>query len=94
MSIIDPPLSGATQVIITLSGSHIVVGAIGVSGIWAAKILTAGLENALNPYIFLASTLNEYVNPWVSYVAMNELVVKPETKRVKLGPTALSYQIL
>jgi hypothetical protein len=44
----DPPLSGANQFIVTWSKLNMDCGAIGVSGIWAAKIVTE-LEKALKP---------------------------------------------
>jgi len=58
----EPPLSGVDQDIITLSGFHVVVGALGFAGTYAVRILTV-FENSLNPYAFLASTLNWYVRP-------------------------------
>jgi len=42
----EPPLSGALQVTITLSGLHIVVGADGCAGTWAERMLTT-FENVL-----------------------------------------------
>jgi hypothetical protein len=44
----EPPLSGAFQVTMTLSGLHVVVGANGCAGTWAARILTT-LEYVLYP---------------------------------------------
>jgi len=48
--------------IITLSGFQVVVGAVGVAGTYAVRMLTV-FENKLYPYTFLASTLNLYVKP-------------------------------
>ena len=60
----EPPLSGSDQFIVTISGDcdHCVVGAEGWAGSWAAKIETT-FDKALNPYWFLACTLNWYVDP-------------------------------
>jgi hypothetical protein len=41
----------------TLSGLHIVVGAIGYAGTYEVSIDTV-FEDTLNPYAFLASTMN------------------------------------
>jgi len=42
----EPPLSGALQVIMTLSGLHVVIGADGCAGTWAERMLTT-FENVL-----------------------------------------------
>ena len=56
-SIGEPPESGMFQFTITLSGDQVVETVVGWSGICAARMETV-LENVLNPYTFLASTLN------------------------------------
>jgi hypothetical protein len=47
---------------ITSSGYQVVTGACGLSGICPARIVTVS-EKKLNPYMFLALTLNMYVFP-------------------------------
>jgi hypothetical protein len=49
----DPPLSGEFHIICTLRPLITVLGAIGVAGDYAAKIVTT-LEKLLNPTLFLA----------------------------------------
>ena len=44
----EPPLSGATQLIMTLSGYQVVVGAAGCAGTYAVKMLTK-FEKMLKP---------------------------------------------
>jgi hypothetical protein len=49
----EPPLFGATQLIITSSGLQIVVGAFGCAGTCAVRMI-AIFENYPYPYAFLA----------------------------------------
>lgn len=53
----DPLASGAVQLIMILSSMNTVVGVVGLSGIYAARIYT-GSEFSPRPTLFLAVTIN------------------------------------
>lgn len=60
-----PRASGAIQSMMTLGSENVVVGIIGTSGIYAARML-AGSDQTLSPNLFLANTLKLYLSPWVN----------------------------